>query len=45
MAQDTTLVVGEVPIATSNSFGLFDHSVEAFGASVGDVLGESDQDG
>src|SRR5215217_3882699 len=45
VAQDTALVVDHVAVAAADSLGLFDDPVEAFGAGVGGVLGERDQDG
>ena len=45
MAQDTTLIADHIAIAAADPLGLVDDPVEAFGAGVGGVLGEGDQDG
>ena len=44
VAQDTTLVIDHVAIAAADPLSLFNDAVEAFGAGVGGVLGERDQD-
>src|SRR5829696_5149011 len=44
VAQDTALVVDHVAVAATDALGLFDDPVEHFGAGVGHVVGERDQD-
>jgi hypothetical protein len=43
VAEDTALVIELCSEPAANAFGLFDHSIEAFGACVADVVGEGDQ--
>jgi hypothetical protein len=45
VGEDTPLVVDHVAVAAAGSLDLFDDPVEPFGAGIGDVLAQCDEDG